>query len=160
MTVLQGVMIFFFAITLAWIAFAAASAIAGLLVAAAAIPAKRRSPAAAPRCVMPVYNEDPTHTTAALQAMAEALAQADAAQHFEIVIISDSTNVDAWIAESLAVDRLRRDAARHHARVVSPPLAQHRPQGRQRRRVRQALGRPLRLHDRARRRQPDERRQR
>ena len=59
--------------------------------------------------VMPIYNEDPAHTTAALQAMAEALAQIDAARHFEIAIISDSTKVDAWINESLAIDQLRRE---------------------------------------------------
>ncbi len=41
--------------------------------------------------------------------MAEALAQAGAAQHFEIVIISDSTQADPWINESIAVDRLRRE---------------------------------------------------
>ena len=58
---------------------------------------------------MPIYNEDPGRTTAALYAMAEALAQIDAARHFEIAIISDSTNADAWISESLAVDQLRRD---------------------------------------------------
>ncbi len=58
---------------------------------------------------MPIYNEDPARTTAALYAMAEALAQIDAARHFEIAIISDSTNADAWISESLAVDQLRRD---------------------------------------------------
>jgi membrane glycosyltransferase len=40
--------------------------------------------------------------------MAEAIAAADAARNFEIVIISDSTNVDAWIAETLAIDCLRR----------------------------------------------------
>ena len=59
--------------------------------------------------VMPIYNEDPARTTAALYAMAEALAQIDAARHFEIAIISDSTNADAWISESLAIDQLRRD---------------------------------------------------
>lgn len=109
MTVLQGVMIVFFAITLAWISFAAASAVAGLLIP----PPRNRSDASIERSrtalVMPIYNEDTARTTAALYAMAEALAQNDAAQHFEIVIISDSTNVDAWIGESLAVDQLRRD---------------------------------------------------
>jgi membrane glycosyltransferase len=109
MTVLQGVMIFFFTITLAWIAFSAASAIAGLLV-PLHIP-KTQATLAGSRTalLMPIYNEDPTHTTSALQAMAEALAQAGAAQHFEIVIISDSTQVDPWINESLAIDRLRRE---------------------------------------------------
>ena len=107
MTVLQGVMIFFFAVTLLWIAFAAGSAVCGLLT-----PRPRYRTAAADgsrtALLMPVYNEDPIRTTAALQAMAEALAGIDANRHFEIVIISDTTNVDVWIAESLAVDRLRR----------------------------------------------------
>jgi membrane glycosyltransferase len=108
MTAMQGVMLFFFSITLAWIAFAASSAIAGLLTPgqkfASSSPAGSRT-----ALLMPVYNEDPTRTTAALQAMAEDLAREGAAQHFEIVIVSDSTQVDAWIGESLAVDRLRRE---------------------------------------------------
>jgi membrane glycosyltransferase len=106
MTVLQGVMIFFFTITLGWIAFAAGSAVAALL------PVRSRTAAVEPTesrtaLLMPVYNEDPIRTTAALQAMAEALATLGAARQFEIVIISDSTNANSWIAESLAVDRLR-----------------------------------------------------
>ncbi|MGH8178127.1 MAG: glucans biosynthesis glucosyltransferase MdoH, partial [Steroidobacter sp.] len=108
MTFLQGVLILFFAITLAWIAFAAASTITGFLV-----PPPRPDPdtpiaGSRTALVMPIYNEDPSRTTAGLQAMAEALVENGAAQHFEIVIISDSTNVDAWISESLAVDELRR----------------------------------------------------
>ncbi|MGH8186061.1 MAG: glucans biosynthesis glucosyltransferase MdoH, partial [Steroidobacteraceae bacterium] len=83
MTVLQGVMIVFFAFTLAWISFAAASAVAGLLIP----PPRSRADAAIDRSrtalLMPIYNEDPARTTAALYAMAEALAQTDAAQHFE-----------------------------------------------------------------------------
>jgi membrane glycosyltransferase len=109
MTMLQGVMVFFFAVTLAWIAFGASSAVAGLLV---PLPKPRNQASLAgsrTALLMPIYNEDPAHTTAGLQAMAEALAQAGAAQHFEIVIISDSTQVDAWINETLAVDRLRRE---------------------------------------------------
>ena len=109
MTVLQGVMIFFFTITLGWIAFSAASAIAGLLVPLHQSKTQASLAGSRTALLMPIYNEDPRHTTAALQAMAEALAQAGAAQHFEIVIISDSTQVDPWINESLAVDRLRRE---------------------------------------------------
>jgi membrane glycosyltransferase len=109
MTVLQGVMIFFFMITLAWIAFAAASSIAGLLVPLYKPKTQAALAGSRTALLMPIYNEDPSHTTSALQAMAEALAQIGAAQHFEIVIISDSTQVDPWINESLAVDRLRRE---------------------------------------------------
>jgi membrane glycosyltransferase len=108
MTWLQGVMIFFFALTLTWIAFAAASTAAGVLVWP---PKPRRAESLSgvrTALLMPIYNEDPVRTTAGLQAMAEALAANDAARHFEIVIISDSTDADAWIAETLAVDRLRR----------------------------------------------------
>ncbi len=112
MTLLQGLMIFFFAVSLAWIAFAAGSVIAGA--------SKRRdprpNPAAAPdgtltALVMPIYNEDPVRTTAALQAMAEALEALGASRAFEIVVLSDSTNADAWIRETAAVDALRRSLA-------------------------------------------------
>lgn len=108
MTLPQGVMIFFFTITLSWIAFAAASAITGLLIP----PPRRRQDATLDGTLtvllMPIYNEDPARTTAALRAMAEALQQQAAARHFEIAIVSDSTVADAWIGESLAVDELRR----------------------------------------------------
>ena len=108
MTVLQAILIFFFAITLAWIAFACASAVIGSLL--PIVGDKTTAPAGNSRTalLMPVYNESAEQTTAALQAMAEALEQAGVASHFEIVIISDSTNADAWISESLAVDRMRR----------------------------------------------------
>ncbi len=106
MTLLQGLMIFFFAISLGWIAFSAGSVLAGA--------SKRRDPRLNPQAdasltalVMPIYNEDPVRTAAALQAMAEALAQLDAHRSFEIVILSDSTNADAWIRETLSVDKLR-----------------------------------------------------
>src|ERR1700687_2663458 len=93
MTLLQGLMIFFFAISLGWIAFAAGSVLAGA--------SKRRDPSLSPEAratltalVMPIYNEDPLRTAAALQAMAEALALIDAHRSFEIVILSDSTHAD------------------------------------------------------------------
>jgi membrane glycosyltransferase len=106
MTLLQGMMIFFFAVSLGWIAFAAGSVVAGA--------SKRRDPnpgsemsTSLTALVMPIYNEDPLRTTAALQAMAEALALIDAQRSFEIVILSDSTDADAWIRETLSVDLLR-----------------------------------------------------
>jgi membrane glycosyltransferase len=107
MTFLQGTMIFFFAVSLGWIAFAAGSVLAGA--------SKDRDPTPPPTpgkppltaLVMPIYNEDPTRTTAALQAMGEALQRIDAHGGFEIVILSDSTLADAWIRESLSVERLR-----------------------------------------------------
>jgi membrane glycosyltransferase len=112
MTFLQGLMIFFFGVSLAWIAFSAGSVIAGA--------SKRRDPRPDPAIglgetltalVMPIYNEDPTRTTAALQAMGEALQNIGANRAFEIVVLSDSTDADAWVRETAAVERLRRALA-------------------------------------------------
>jgi membrane glycosyltransferase len=108
MTLLQGLMISFFAVSLGWIAFAAGSVIAGA--------SKRRDPVPKPASrtstltalVMPIYNEDPIRTTTALQAMAEALRAIDANLAFEIVVLSDSTDADAWIRETATIDALRR----------------------------------------------------
>src|SRR5271155_2068011 len=108
MTLLQGTMIFFFAVSLGWIAFAAGSVLAGA--------SKRRDPTAARQSpadsltalVMPIYNEDPTRTAAGLQAMAEALHRIDAHRGFEIVVLSDSTNADAWIRETVRIAKLRQ----------------------------------------------------
>ena len=106
MTILQGTMIAFFALSLGWIAFSAGSVLAGA--------SKRRDfvppgPAAGTRTalVMPIYNEDPARTMSALRAMAEALRELGAHASFEIVVISDSTNADAWIRETLSIERLR-----------------------------------------------------
>jgi membrane glycosyltransferase len=112
MTLLQGLMIFFFAVSLGWIAFAAGSVIAGASKRRDAFP----NPAAGTggtltALVMPIYNEDPIRTTAALQAMAEALGRIEANRAFEIVVLSDSTNADAWIRETAAIDTLRRSLA-------------------------------------------------
>jgi len=106
MTLLQGLMIFFFAISLAWIAFAAGSVIAGASKRRDPVP--RGLPAGLTALVMPIYNEDPVRTTAALQAMAEGLQGIGANQCFEIAMLSDSTNADAWIRETAAIDLLRR----------------------------------------------------
>lgn len=106
-TVLQQVMVAFFALTLLWISHAAASALAGL------IPSRRirleAHPAEPTRTalVMPVYNEDPLRVTAALRAMAEGLAELGAAGGFEIVVLSDTTQPDAWMRETQSVSSLR-----------------------------------------------------
>jgi membrane glycosyltransferase len=107
MTFLQGTMIFFFAVSLGWIAFAAGSVLAGASKHRDPDPKKSPADSSLTALVMPIYNEDPTRTAAGLQAMGEALQQIDAHRGFEIVILSDSTNADAWIRETLAVARLR-----------------------------------------------------
>ena len=113
MTLLQGLMIFFFAVSLGWIAFAAGSVLAGASKRrelAPTSPTGATPPVGEARrtaLVMPIYNESPVRTTAGLHAMAEALAAINANDVFEIVVLSDSTDADAWIRETLAVNRLR-----------------------------------------------------
>ncbi len=108
MTPLQGLMIVFFAITLTWISLAAGSVLAA---ASRRREARGRSTASPgtplTALVMPIYNEDPLRTMSTLQAMAEALAEAGENRGFEIVVLSDSIDADAWICESLAVNGLR-----------------------------------------------------
>ena len=110
MTLLQGMMIFFFAVSLVWIAFAAGSVLAGAskrrdFAGRTAVTASANGTLTA--LVMPVYNEDPVRTAAALAAMAEALKAIGAHRLFEIVVLSDSTNADSWIRETAAIHRLR-----------------------------------------------------
>jgi membrane glycosyltransferase len=111
MTVLQGMMIFFFAVSLAWIAFAAGSVLAGASKHRDRLPPAPADDASLTALLMPIYNEDPVRTTAALQSMAEALGAIGANRRFEIVVISDSTNADAWVRETAAIDRLRKALA-------------------------------------------------
>ena len=108
MTFLQGLMIFFFAVSLGWIAFAAGSVLAGASKRRDAVPPAAAGDASLTALVMPIYNEDPVRTTSALQAMAEALGGIGAERRFEIVVLSDSTNADAWVRETAAIDLLRR----------------------------------------------------
>src|SRR5712671_3093482 len=82
MTLLQGTMIFFFAVSLGWIAFSAGSVLAGASKRRDPIPPNVAPAGSLTALVMPIYNEDPTRTAAALQAMAEALQRIDSHRGF------------------------------------------------------------------------------
>ena len=131
-TSLEAVFLAFFAATFGWIAFPACAALAGL---AFAPRASRPGGAGAGRAngegrialVMPIYNEDPSRTCAALEAMALELesdaapgaapgASADASRdgpdsRFELFLLSDTTDPATLVRETAAVaelaDRLR-----------------------------------------------------
>ncbi|WP_458097291.1 glucans biosynthesis glucosyltransferase MdoH [Roseomonas sp. WA12] len=57
--------------------------------------------------LMPVYNEDPRRVLAGLEAIREALRDAGVADHFDLFILSDTTNPDAWAREEEAFLALR-----------------------------------------------------
>jgi membrane glycosyltransferase len=107
-TALEWCMIGLFAVTFAWIALSAAACVAGVLFGWE----RRRAPADMPlvsltAVVMPIYNEDPARTFAALQAMAEGLVERGHGHAFELFVLSDTTKAEVWIAETAAYAKLR-----------------------------------------------------
>jgi len=107
-TRLQWLLLVLYLLTFGWIALAATSSIAGLFFGhPKAGAAKGAQPRGKTALLMPVYNEDPAATCAALLAMAESLIARQQQHWFEIFIISDSTDPDVWVKETAAVDLLR-----------------------------------------------------
>lgn len=104
---LQWAMVVLFAITFGWISITATAAVSGVLFGGV----RRRGLEAQgiehrTALVMPVYNESPASSFAALQAMAECLLEQDATG-FELFVLSDTNNPDIWIKETAAFHALR-----------------------------------------------------
>ena len=119
LTALESVILAVFVSLFAWIALSLVSSLAGF---AAMLRRPPPLPAAAeiPRTalLMPAYNEQPGRIMAALAVMHADLVRIGAAAHFDIFILSDTTDPDAWIAEEAAYLALRGHApdARIHYR--------------------------------------------
>jgi membrane glycosyltransferase len=104
---LQWAMVVLFAITFGWISIAASAAVSGVIFGGVRLRS-REGQAIEHRTalVMPVYNENPANSFAALQAMAECLLQQDA-KGFELFVLSDTNNPDNWVKETAAFHALR-----------------------------------------------------
>jgi membrane glycosyltransferase len=104
-TVLQYVLLLLFTLNFSWIALAFTSGLLGFLVLLRKprplppLPDDLRTRTAV---VMPVYNESTARTFAALEAMREEIEATGLGDHFDYVVLSDSTDPDAWIAEERA----------------------------------------------------------
>jgi len=108
-TLLQWVLLVLYVLTFGWIALAASAAVAGVFFGGGKTRSKPDAKLQGRAVLlMPVYNENPASTCSALCAMANALIAHHVEKHFEIFIISDSTDPDVWIQETAAVDHLRR----------------------------------------------------
>jgi membrane glycosyltransferase len=104
-------MLVLFVALFAWIALSFISAIAGFvsvlagggrrLLASDALPSSRTA------LLMPTYNESPLRIMAGLEAIDEELRRQGASDWFDIFILSDTTNADAWIEEENAFLGLR-----------------------------------------------------
>ncbi len=114
-TPLGVVVVLLFAALFAWIALAWTSAVAGFFSLlrggglSLAIAREGPLPVLAQRTalLMPTYNEDPARVCAALQAMVEDLRRAERLAHFDVFVLSDTTDPDTWIAEEHAFLALR-----------------------------------------------------
>lgn len=104
---LQWAMVVLFAITFGWISIAATAAIAGVFFGGVRLRGGE-GPVGEHRTaiVMPVYNENPASSFAALQAMAECLLLRDGTG-FELFVLSDTNNPDIWAKETAAFHSLR-----------------------------------------------------
>jgi len=61
--------------------------------------------------VIPAYNEDATRLFAGLKATYQSVEQAGHLSHFDFFLLSDTTDVDAWIREEMAFDDLRKEVS-------------------------------------------------
>ncbi|MCA8881848.1 MAG: glucans biosynthesis glucosyltransferase MdoH [Rhodobacteraceae bacterium] len=107
-TPLQGLLLALFTITFGWIALSATQGIAALFAPRwAQVEAPGRLPKGRTAILMPVYNEDPSATCAALQAMGEGLADLGVGEAFEIFVLSDTTDPRVWVRETACFAHLR-----------------------------------------------------
>ncbi|MAS44977.1 MAG: glucans biosynthesis glucosyltransferase MdoH [Rhodobacteraceae bacterium] len=105
---LQMALRFLFVLTFGWIAFPACAALAGLLLTPRPPKTDPDAPLTARTAiVMPVYNEDAAEVMGALAAMGRGLAALGHADDFEIFVISDTRDADAWSRETTAFAALR-----------------------------------------------------
>ncbi len=114
-TALQIILLVLFVLLFAWIALSFVSAVCGFASLLAGggrrlgidpdAPLPRLSTRTA--LLMPVYNEPPERVMAGLQAVHESIAATGAAAHFDVFILSDTTDPDAWVAEEAAFLALR-----------------------------------------------------
>lgn len=75
----------------------------------ASLPNDREVPLGATAILFPIYNEDVSRVFAGVRATYEALQQTGELSHFDIFILSDSTNPDRWVEEEVAWLRLCKD---------------------------------------------------
>ncbi|MET0401639.1 MAG: glucans biosynthesis glucosyltransferase MdoH [Cystobacter sp.] len=117
-TLPEAVMTGLFVLCFAWISLSFWAAVAGFvqLMRGGRAPGLRWPDAgeeAAPlksrvAVVMPVHNEDPTSVFANLQATYESVASTGQLDAFDFYVLSDSTRLEAWVAEELAWSDLCR----------------------------------------------------
>ena len=114
-TVLIGVLLALFVALFAWIALSFTSAVAGFVSCLGRgglrLGITREGPVPALRgrtaLLMPTYNEPPGRVMGGIAAIAASVREARAGAHFDIFVLSDTTDADVWVAEEATFLRLR-----------------------------------------------------
>ena len=107
-TTLQQVLLLLFSLTFVWIAFAAANALLGFVVNGR--PHRASSDAwlaTRTAVVVPICNEDTRRVFSSLARMAEDLVRVDQASHFDLFVLSDTTELKISEQEEQAIAELR-----------------------------------------------------
>src|SRR5262245_53587910 len=115
LTTLEAVILVLFVILFAWIALSFASTLGGLVALVRRQLQSLDIDAAAPRpsittrsaLLLPTYNEPPDRVMSRVQAVYESVAEAGAADFFDVFILSDTTDPDVFVAEEAAYLALR-----------------------------------------------------
>jgi membrane glycosyltransferase len=121
-TVLEGMLLAFFLLLLAWVAFSFMSAMVGFFIlltqrnGGLVIDRDGPLPNLSSRTAMllPTYNEDPHDLMARLRAMYESVAVTGHSARFDWFLLSDTTDPDIWVREEMAFTALRRDCGADH----------------------------------------------
>lgn len=120
-TLLEYLVLCLFVVLFAWISFAFTNALLGLpsllrrtqqhlgIAPDGPLPALTARTA----ILLPIYNEEPARVLAGLEATCESLDATGAAAHFDVFILSDTTDADVWIAEEAGFLDLRARRGDH-----------------------------------------------
>ncbi len=117
LTALQIALLIAFTINFVWIALPFVSSIAGFItlwcghaVSGLKIPPLQQTPRLHTRTalLMPIYNEEPQRVFAGVQAIYESLEAMGALAHFDVFILSDTTEPNVWLDEESEFWALRR----------------------------------------------------
>jgi membrane glycosyltransferase len=109
-TLLEWVLLILFLLNFSWIALAFSSSIVGFVsllmndFGAMKLPKSLRERTA---IIMPIYNEAPSRVFGAMEAMILDVQKTGLIQHFDFFLLSDTTNMDVWVAEERAFLAIR-----------------------------------------------------
>ena len=117
MTVLQVALLVVFTVNFVWIALPCVNGLIGFValwrghgVSGLTLPDLPLEAALTTRTalLMPIYNEAPQHVFARLQAIYESLEALGVLEHFDLFILSDTTDPELWLEEEVAFWELRQ----------------------------------------------------